>query len=93
MHITDSTLRHMSSQPEFVSQFPFLLQLRNPPQVSGGGCSSCQRNNAAAAIYEQLKLTVSQMADDQKIKLKQLLKIDVAYVTYRVGSSTQTAQF
>lgn len=93
MHITDSTLRHMSGRPEFVSEFPFLLSLRNPPQAAAGGCSSCAKNRAAAEQYEQLKLTVSQMSSDQKTKMKEMLKIDLAYVTYRVGSGTQTANF
>lgn len=93
MHITDSTLRHMAGRPEFTSEFPFLMTLRNPPPTSGSGCSSCNKNRAAAEQYEQLKLTVSQMASDQKLKMKEMLKIDLAYVTYRVGSGTQTVNF
>ena len=80
--LEDSALRSMASQARFVSSFPFLAALNTAPVPARGGCGSCQKNRAASQQMNQVKLAISSMSAEDKVRLKEMLGAQRARVTY-----------
>ncbi len=84
MVLEESALRSMAATAKFVTAFPFLAVLNSsPPAPAGrGGCGGCQKNRAATQQMNQVKLAISGMSADDKVRLKEMLGAQRARVTY-----------
>lgn len=81
--LEESALRSMAATARFVTAFPFLAALNAaPPTPAGRGCGSCQKNRAAGQQMNQVKLAISGMSADDKVRLKEMLGAQRARVTY-----------
>ena len=85
MHITDSVIKQMAAQDQFVGEFDFLRPIRT--NLDSGHCGTCTRtvDPEVQSAFEAAKIVIGQMADDRKSLMKQMLKIDIGIVIYRTG--------
>jgi sulfur relay (sulfurtransferase) complex TusBCD TusD component (DsrE family) len=90
--VEDSLLAQMASDPRFTQQFPFLQAVKpvsaqkRPTVRSCGGCAGRRGVQNQPTAASQAKVSLANMNDAQKQKLKELLGTQQVRVTYRSGN-------
>jgi len=87
--IEDTLLRTMASDERFLTEFPFLRELK--PQAKKVGCGRCGKKKTSSdepVLLNAARSQISAMSQDKKRKLLQLLNAEQARIRYSDGGKS-----